>query len=258
MAQGNIYNEIENINLDNLFKPEVSKSAKSSANGADVVESLGDSLYEKSMECPVCYALFKTKTTRPSKLRYVSSEIDLKPIYTPIQPAYYDVIICGACGYAAISSTFGKITSKQAEKITANITPKFKAKVYPEIYDAQTALERYKLALLSSIHKGGKPGEKAYICLKIGWIYRDLADEPNETNYLKAAYEGFQVAYGVDSFPICGLDELTLTYILAVFAKKFGNDSEAMRFLGKVILAKTPNARLKQKAIDLKQSFKSQ
>lgn len=262
MADGkNIYSELDNIDLDGLFAPPKTEEAKE--NKEQETEELSKEaieacLYDKTEECPVCDNKFKTRIVRKSKVKFVKSDTDLRPIFTPIQPDYYDVVICNKCGYAAISSKFRPIMGTQADLVSQKITPKFFPKEYPDVYDANVAIERYKLALLTAVAKNARLGEKAYICLKLAWLYRDLDESANEMTYLKSAYEGFQAAYAADTFPICGLDEPTLTYIMADLARRLGDNTQSIKFLGKVITTRNINPRLKEKALDLKQLLKSQ
>lgn len=263
-----IYDELDNLDLDNLFKDEKSEEAKKEeikkeeAKKEDAKANVKtikpeDCLYDKTYTCPVCDSTFKAKTVRKGKAKFINNDVDLKPNYEPIQPDYYDVIICDKCGYAAISQKFPYISSSQAKSIMENISLKFIPKEYPTVYDVNIAIERYKLALLSCVHKKAKSGEKAFICLKLAWAYRDKKDNANEVAYLKSAYNGFNDAFTKETLPICGLDENTLLYILAAISARLANYDEALKILGKLIVKKNLGSRLKERAEDLKDLVKS-
>jgi len=249
----NVYELINKIDLENLYITEKERDKKKGQEIGSKKINPADCLYDKTYECPVCSNEFKSKAIRKGKARYIHNEIDLKPLFEPIQPDYYDVIICNKCGYSAISSCFTRISDSQAEKITSSITPKFYPKQYPEIYSIDDAIERYKLALLSCIVKNAKAGEKAYVCLKIGWFYRDKKDIKNELKYIKAAFDGFKTAYESETFPICGLDEHTLLYMIAALGVRIGCYKEALRALGQLSTQRNLSTRLKNKIYDLKE-----
>jgi len=211
-----------------------------------------DCLYDKTYVCPVCDNVFKARAVRKNKAKFTGNDIDLKPNYEPIQPDYYEIIMCSKCGYAAITQTFDKISPKQIDLILQNIKPNFKPVKYSEVYDAAEALDRYQKALLNWEAKKGKIGEKAFICLKIAWIYRDMKKEKEELDFLKASYDGFNKAFLKENFPICGLEENTLLYILAVTASKLGDNDEAKRILGRLVIKRNLGERLRQKAEDFK------
>ena len=209
-------------------------------------------LYNKNFNCPVCDADFASTVIKSGKARFLSSDTDLKPLYRPFDPTYYDIVVCRNCGYAALVSVFRKITSSQCNKVLTEIKPKYVDKDYPMILTTDMAIERHKLALHTSFAKGGSNGEKGFICLKIAWLYRDLADDENEKFFIKHAYTKLKEAYSTDSFPIFGMDEAQLTYLIGELARRVGNYSESLRWISKVVLMKNVNSRLKEKADDIR------
>ena len=176
----------------------------------------------------------------------------MHPIYEPIDPNFYDIIICPKCGFAAVRMMFNKITSKQSELIAEKITPNFKPPVYPPVLSVDQAIERYKLALLNAMVKNAKDGEKAYICLKLIWMYKTKGDEENRLNFVKLTKSGFLNAMAKEHFPIMGLQDSTVTYLLGLLATETKEYDEALRFISNVIISKTASERLKERARDLK------
>ena len=256
-TSGSIFDELENINLNELYDvaSEVTKTDRK-INKSNL-PSPEECLYDKTYECPCCDKEFKARVVRKNKARLESVDIDLKNNYVPIQPDYYDIIMCENCGYAAVSSKFNQITDKQAELIKENITKKYIHKKYPDIYDIDTALERFKIALLNAMAKKAKSSEKALLCLKIAWIYRDKTDKQNEINYLKSAYEGFMNAFTNESFPIFGMDENTVMYLMAALSYKLGDYDDAKRNLGKLLVRRGIAARLRERAENLRDIIRS-
>lgn len=264
----NIYDEISEINLDSLFgndKEEELKEIKEEETKDVEVDKKEekkinpeDCLYDRTMTCPVCESEFKTRTVRKGKSKFLGSDMDLRSNYEPINPDYYDVILCDKCGYAAISINFNHIGERQSRLIADNISIRFVPKEYPKVFDVDTAIERYKIALLNAVTKNGKAGEKAYICLKLGWFYREKKDIDNEIKYLKSAIEGFNTAFTNENFPICGLDEYTLLYIMAALNFRLGDTEECKRILSRLIIKRGLPERLKINAEDLREMIKKQ
>ncbi len=213
-------------------------------------------IYDKSYTCPVCEENFKAKQIRKGRAKFVSNDDDLKPNYTPVNPDYYDVIICDNCGYAAISSKFETISMSQQEAVEKEITPNYIKKEYPNIYDADTAIERYMIALKNCEAKKSKAGEIAYIHLKLAWIYRDKKDRRSELENLKLAYEGFNTAFTTEKLPICGLDENTLLYILAAIGIEIGQVGEGVRILSRLMVKKNLSSRFKDKIANLREKVR--
>lgn len=214
--------------------------------------NINDYIYEKTYKCPVCMNEVKSKTVKVGKARLASKDTDLMPKYDNINPLFYDVVLCQACGYAALPRYFSKIKLPQAQLIKSTITPKFKMKIYPDLYDEDIAIERYKLALLNAVIKNGRASEKAYICLKTAWMYRLKEDKENENKFLNEALNGFKQAFEKESFPICGMDTYTLMYLLGELSRRTDKNEDALFWLGKVIVTPGVNPRLKELARDQK------
>lgn len=213
-------------------------------------------VYVKQFNCPVCEKSFTTKAIKESKLRVMSVEFDLHPVCHPIDPNFYDVVICPNCGYAAVKDFFKNITSRQADMILADITPNYIAQNYPDRLDVDMAIERYELALLNSMVKNARNGEKAYICLKLMWFYRIKGDVDNQRLFAELTLKGFSAALIKDDLPIMGLNGDTITYLLGALYMLLDSKNSALKFLSDVVISKTASARLKDRARDLKNNMR--
>jgi uncharacterized protein (DUF2225 family) len=178
------------------------------------------------------------------------------PRYDNINPLFYDIVICPKCGYSAMIRYFDKIRDEQAQMIKSKISPRFKAKIYPDIYDVDIAIERYKLALLNTVVKNAKSSEKAYICLKIAWLLRLKKSSDEELKFIEQALIGFKEAYEKEPFPVCGMDRFTLMYLMGELSRRIGDEHEALLWFGKVIISTNVNPRLKELARDQKDLIK--
>lgn len=233
-----------------------------------------DFLFDKTYTCPVCDHEFKTKTVKVGKAKLLGTDMDLRPKYDKIDSLKYDIILCPHCGYASLSRYFKVITTPQAKLVKENISKGFKPLPEKEIYSYDDAMERYKLALANAIVKRGKASEKAYICLKMAWLARgkkeqlDVTDptydeqvrrcEADEMEMLKSTLEGFISARQSESFPMCGMDEVTVDYLIAVTAAKFEKYDIAAKLISNILLSSNANARMKDKARDLKEQILSE
>ena len=259
-------------NLENMDLYESQKKADKGAEGgkaaAPVVQEQ-DFLFDKSFTCPICDKEFKARTVKIGKAKLAGSDLDLRPRYEQIDLLKYDVIMCPDCGYAALSRFFKYVTSPQAKNIREKITSTFKPqKQEKEIYTYDEALERYKLTLVNAIVKQTRASEKAYICLKTAWLLRGKAEhlvknlpdyaaqkkqcEDEENEFLRNALEGFLAARQTESFPMCGMDEPTVDYVIAVTAMRFDQYDLSSRLIQGILQSSTANPRMKDKARDIK------
>lgn len=272
----NLFAGLESMGL-NIKKDmevfEAEKDEKDSASGAvkkpkEVTEA--DLLFEKSYTCPVCDTEFKSKMVRTGKAKLVSADTDLRPKYQGIDPLKYDAVLCPECGYASLNRYFNFVMSNQAKLIKEQISATFQYEE-PEdekVYSYDEAIMRHKMALLNTIVKHGKTSERAYTCLKLAWLYRGKREElmntdhaieeeeellKEETECLVNAHEGFETAFGKEAFPMCGMDQYTVMYLLAELARRIGNIEESKRWISKVLVARDANRRIKDKAFALKE-----
>ncbi|MGN1145228.1 MAG: DUF2225 domain-containing protein [Acetatifactor sp.] len=228
-----------------------------------------DLIYDKVVQCPVCGQSFSVKIMKTGKAKLLGTDQDLRPKYEGIDAVKYDVMLCTRCGYAALSRFFPTVTSGQAKLIRENISRNVQLHYYTgEVYSYDYALERYKLALANAVVKRAKASEKAYICLKSAWLLRGYAEslealeqtdnleelKAQEEEYLQNAYDGFTEARQSESFPICGMDESTIDYLLAVLALHLKRYEVASKLVAG-ILTSSANVRTKDKARDLKEQL---
>lgn len=253
-----------------IYEEETKKKETAVAAAPKIEEK--DLIYEKSFSCPVCGAEFSAKIMKSGKAKLIGSDVDLRARYEGIDSLKYDVELCESCGYAALSRYFSGIGSAQAklikEKISTNVHI---TKYQDETYSYEQAYERYKLALACAVVKKSKASEKAYICLKSGWLLRGWREslqesgkgnekligelERQEDEYLQNAYKGFVEARKSESFPLCGMDEITVDYLLAVLAARFRRYDVASRLVSGILTSTSANARMKDKARDLKEQI---
>ena len=218
--------------------------------------NIDDYIYLKTYTCPVCDKEFKSYAVRHGKVRMEAIEYDLRPIHTPIEPLFYDVIMCENCGYTAVNESFNKINRVQIEKIKTEISPNFKPIPYPKEMTVDMAIDRYKLALLNCVVKEGKDGERAYICMKLTWLYRIKGDESkNERQFAELTLKGFTIALSKEIPPIMGIAESAVMYLIAAFSTFLGNQQTALKILSGLIASSSTSSRLKNRARDLKQSI---
>lgn len=269
-----ILSGLEKLGLGNLKDADLydnaKKNEKEGAGAQAPVVQEQDFLFEKTQTCPVCDHEFKAKTVKIGRAKLKGTDMDLRPKYESIDLLKYDVIVCPKCGYAALSRYFKYMTSAQAKLIKQNITPNYKGKKSTsETINYEEALERYQLTLANAIVKKARASEKAYICLKSAWLLRGYAEsldenaadtktkkeelEAQENEYLQNALEGFLAARQSETFPMCGMDEQTVDYLISVMAIRFEQYDVASKLIGSIITSTAASPRMKDKARDLKE-----
>ena len=225
-------------------------------------------LFDKAYTCPICGNKFKAKTVKSGKAKMAGSDMDLRTRYEQIDMLKYDIIMCPDCGYAALDRFFNSVTSVQVKNVKEKICATFKPREPREFYTYDEALDRYKLALANAMVKQSNSSEQAYICLKTAWVLRgkaehldkDLPDyeaqkkqcEDEENRFLKNALDGLLSARQTEPFPMCGMDEPTVDYIIGVTAMRFEQYDLTGRLIAGIIQSREASPRLKDRARDVK------
>ena len=250
----NIFAGLEDLGFKNVEKVDVyqesdSEKKKQEAAKQDAKKEINeeDLLFDKSYTCPVCDHEFKSRMVRTGKVRLVGADSDLRPRYMGVDSLKYDAILCPKCGYAALNRYFNFVMSSQAKNIKEKISANFHYQ--PE---------------------AGKIYTYAYTCLKMAWLCRgkrellmqgdykkeevtELINEEKEL--LSNAYDGFEAAFSKEDFPMCGMDQYTMMYLLAELARRIGKNDEAKRYVSKVLVARNAQRRIKDKAFALKEKL---
>lgn len=250
-------------------KPE--EAAAASKPAAPVVQET-DFLFDKSYECTICDGKIKARTMKAGKAKLLRADTDLRPVYENIEPIKYDVITCPHCGYAALTRYFKGLTASQMKAIKETISSSFQpVKEEKDTYTYEEALDRYKLCLANAIVKHAKASEKAYICLKTGWLIRSMREnldkeaedfdkkaaelKEQEDEFIKNALEGFLAARQSENYPMCGMDEITMEYLIAALAMESDQFDVASRIISSILVSPSATTRMKDKARDLKEAL---
>lgn len=242
---------LENVNIYGADKEKKDGENPEGKNEKAVINE-EDYLLQKTFECPVCDAEFKQPIIRHNKIRNYGHDLDLRPRNEGVDTLKYDVVVCNKCGYASLTKFHGPMPRPHRNLLRENIMPRFKPmQMGSSVITYEEAVMRYKLALMNAVVRQAKDSEKAYIALKLSWIYRGMRETlPEDTeNYedtiemlmmqerenQKIALEGFSKAMTMETPPYAGLNDDTLDYLLAVLNMEAGEYAKAKRILSGIL-----------------------
>lgn len=211
---------------------------------------------EKEATCPVCESHFKHSIVRKIKIKNVGSDIDLRHYYEPVDPLYYDITTCSQCGYAADAIFFDTLKRAQRDKLVTELSKQYTSVKYPAVYTAKETLAMIKQAFFCADIKESLKSEKAYLCLKTAWLFRDLGDKEKEMKFLESAALGFEAAYTEEEFPICTMDNYTYRYLIGAINYLCGEYEKSSRWIYEIVAEQNINPRLKKRAEDLKNDLR--
>lgn len=261
-------------NVEIFDKPEEKdvEADKEEKTVKEIVYNEADYLFHKTYKCPLCDKKIKSLTVKSGKLRTIGHEDDLRPLYKELDPIKYEPVVCSGCGYASLAQYFDHMMPLQAKRLRAEVEGSFAGldKEGKDIYSYDEAILRYKMVLYCDVIGNVKNSRKAYTCLKMAWVIRgklenegDMLSEEEEKRLredelecIKNAYEGYQIALSTESFPISGMDEITLSYLMAELAFRLADYREALQLLSRIICNNHVPSRIKNMAIDLKERIR--
>ena len=271
---------LEQMDTTNLFEDEKKPKAEQQGQADAPKEEKHletEFLLLKSIRCPVCDHVFRTRLVKTGRVKRLEPDFDLRPRFAYIDTNKYDVSSCPKCGYTAINRYFSHITSGQVKLIDQGVHSKFKANTLVnaedvlEAYTYEEAIEYCKLALYCTMVKRGSTSEKAYECLNLSWLYRGWREklESEGTNdrelscnvkeeedaCYKQAYEGFMKAIASESFPMCGMEESTVNILLANMAFKLEKYDASSKLVSAILASRVASRSVKDRAMTLKEEI---
>ncbi len=249
----NLFDSIESFGIkdisDMYFKARVQGTEKSTFFGDDP----NNYLFEVEVDCPVCEAKFKTTKVKAKKATLTGIDTDLRPNYDALDTVAYDTISCLNCRYTASNTNFAQVMTKQVDDILQTVRYKVLENPHEMVYTYQYAIDRYKLAILSSKAKNAPASESAFYYMKLAWLYRALNDKVREYYFLEQAYEGFCISFNEEDFPIMGNDEHTFKLFTGELARRLGRYEESKKWIGSLLVDRTINDRIRQRAEEIKE-----
>lgn len=192
-------------------------------------------LFDKELDCPVCANHFVTKKPRLRKLPVEKKDSDFHIWYKAVNPVYYNVWVCPNCGFSATESEFNKVTTDEKKIILKSISVKWNKRDFGGTRTVGMAFETHKLALLVAQLLNKSKGYLGSLCLRLAWLYREEENREQEEVYLKRALEHLEDAYTHESFPIAGLEEVPLSYLIGELKRKTGEPKNAIFWFGRTL-----------------------
>lgn len=237
------------------------------------IASEEECLFHKTYQCPVCDHEFKTLAVRAGHVRNIGQDPDLRPRFRELDSIKYDAIVCPKCGYSALARYYNSVMPMQGRQLRARIMPNFKGIPMREkklSYD--DAILRYKMVLMCDVVGGVKNSRKAYTCLKMAWVIRGKLEnegeimkpeekeelQKNELECIQNAYDGYVKAISSENFPLSGMDEPTVIYLLAELAFRLEKYRESLQYLSRILMNTGNSARIKEMALTLKEQIRAQ
>lgn len=195
---------------------------------------MNDNLYSKEVVCPVCSKKFSVTKVKSRACKVLKRDSDFCVHYEGINPLFYDVWVCENCGYASQADKFLEITPKEADILKGKLLSKWKKHSFEGERNIDTAIEAFKLALISLQYRGAKASEFARVCMRIAWMYRYKGSE-EESRFIGFALKYYTDTFEKETFPADKLDEFTCIYMIGELNFMTGDYQEAVKWFSRLI-----------------------
>lgn len=216
---------------------------------------LQEMVYEKDYDCPICKQTIRRKMIKSSKNKLLDVDYDLNARYEKVNPLYYEMIVCETCGFAQLNKREETLTLTEIKWIKEKISNHFSKRIYSTYY-TEEAVDRYKLGLLNAIVRNATEGEKGYIALKLGWVYREIGNEVEEKRFMQQALTCFLNAYHRENFPIFELQEEVVCYLISALSYGLEDYKQAAKWIQITLKGADESPKLRDRCFTLKQMIK--
>ena len=205
-------------------------------------------------DCPICGQSTRVVKTRARLVKERTDE-DFCVHYKDFNPYYYRVWICEHCGFAGDEKTFtSQMPDRDRQKIKKFLNGKKVSVAFTENRDLPEAVASFRLAIFFLDLIDASFSRRAGLYLGLAWIYRFAEDEERENETIRKAAELYDHSIMTERYPIGGMTDLMVIYILGAIYFRIGDFEKCTQYLSRLIGNKeirTTEPKLYDKARDL-------
>lgn len=184
-------------------------------------------LFDKEVTCHVCNMTFTTKKPRIRKIPVEKKDADFHIWYKEVNPVFYNVWVCPNCGFSVTESEHKPLNMEKKSLVLKHVSVKWNKRDYGRERNWDQAVETHKLAIFMGQLLKKPSGYLGGLSLRLAWLYREV-NSPHEETYLQHALAYLEKAYAEEEFPIAGLDEVSLSYLIGELKRSTGEPKEAI------------------------------
>lgn len=189
-------------------------------------------LYDKRVTCLHCHHKFSSKKVRTKFARPIKTDTDFCSYYEEDEcnPVLYFINVCPECGFSFSDHTPSYFPPGAYERIEKEIVSKWVKHSFSDRRTKQTAIETYKLAILSASLKGEKHIVLAGLCMRLAWLYRQLEQTDLEERFLRLALQEYEQAYTYGDYETSEVPEISVIYLIGEIYRRLGNYHDAIQY----------------------------
>lgn len=174
---------------------------------------------EKEMKCPICGQMSKKFMVRSSLLKLERLTTDMRSIYSPINPTWFELATCPNCLFTNSASQFEKVPDKYIglTREALNKVSSVKYAVNIEEKNIDAVFTKHYLAITCTISPYLKDFKLGKLWLSLAWLYQDMQEYTlYEWAYEKAKLHYYKI-FESSSVKLSSSEEQKLYMIVAAF-----------------------------------------
>jgi uncharacterized protein (DUF2225 family) len=224
--------------------------------GKQALPELPPEYFWKSYKDPLTGKSFSAVAVKRSAHSVKSRDPDFGPRYEGINPLWYQVIVAPS-GFAGEDALFKRSTQmllRDPDALREHLEGLPPPRDFNVVRDLQMACEAYSLALSLVGHLRLARHEIASLALKTSWLYRDWADEGNESaarqvlTLRRMALEHYLVSYETEDISKLKIGGPGVGYLIAELLREQGKFDESLRWFSRIVTDKAIGTEVKRLA----------
>ncbi|OGX61449.1 MAG: hypothetical protein A2189_09365 [Paenibacillus sp. RIFOXYA1_FULL_44_5] len=189
-------------------------------------------LYTVNVICANCEHIFRTSRVRPSFKKPIKSDADFCSYFKEINPDYYTVRVCPDCGFSSTENFKSQLSDAQKHKYVQVVAGRWVQKDYGGMRNWHTALDTYKLALISAEIVGESYRVIAGLLHHIAWMYRYENQTQKEKRFLEFALLAYIRVFETESMEI---NQARLMFLIGELHRRLGQFHDAVKWFSRVV-----------------------
>lgn len=196
-------------------------------------EHPAEQFFTDTTDCPVCRIRFEYLRVRTRAVRPTGRDSDFHVRYGDVNPTWYGVVVCPACGYAAYHDDFDALGDEATRRRLWEARDERIARVALPRHGVRTeddAIRALELAMLCYEGRETSDSRRALLLHRRAWLARDRGEANEEIAWLRQARDAYVQAYEHDG-SLSEEGAARLAYLVGDLAHRLDDLPGAARWL---------------------------
>ncbi len=192
-----------------------------------------ETFFKKEFSCPLCSTCFRTLKPRQKHIIVERADDDFCLYYKTVNPLYYEINVCPACGYSFNSSTSGAVKPELKKGLSKMLAERWKSSNFCGPRTLEDAVQTFILAIECQRLMGADDSVMGRLFLKLGWLHRYLNTKESERRCLDMALNHLSRHFNKSPSDE-PREEMNLMFLLGQLHRILGDEKGAVGWFVKI------------------------